>query len=404
MSKFLSKRSALMKPSPILMLAAKANELKASGLDVISLTVGEPDWETFDHVKEAAIAAIRAPGKGKYTPSNGIPELRSAIAAQVSEDLGLKYDAADVTCSAGAKFVLFAALQALCDDGDEVVIQAPFWASYTTMIELAGAKPRIAICGASTDFKLTPQILAKAIGPKTKVLLFNSPSNPTGKVYSRQDLEGVAAVLKDHPGVVVISDDIYNRLIFDGSRVAPHILHVAPELRDRVLALNGASKSYAMTGWRLGWAVGPREIIQAMTNYESQSVSCATSISQYAVVDAVKNGDAELKKVVVMLQQRRDFIMAELAKVEGIQAHRPDGAFYVWMDVSKFLGRKTKAGKTLTNTGEMAAALLEEQLVAVVPGVEFGLEGFFRLSYALGNEKAKQAVDRMGAFFASLVH
>jgi aspartate aminotransferase len=403
MSNFLSKRAALMKPSPILVLAAKANEMKAAGLDVISLTVGEPDWETFDHVKEAAIASIRASGKGKYTPSNGILELRQAIAAQVSEDLGVAYGPADVTCSAGAKFVLFSALQALCNPGEEVIIQAPFWASYTTMIELAEAKPKIAVCDASVDFKLTPAILEKAIGPKTKAILFNSPSNPTGKVYSRKDLEGIVSILKDHPNVVVISDDIYNRLIFDGARVAPHILHVAPEFRDRVLALNGASKSYAMTGWRLGWAVGPREIIQAMTNYQSQSVSCATSVSQYAALDAVKNGDAELAKTVVMLKQRRDFIMGELAKVPGIKAHQPDGAFYVWMDVSKFLGKKTKAGQTLTNTGEMAAALLEEQKVAVVPGVEFGLEGFFRLSYALNNEKAKQAVDRMAVFFQGLV-
>lgn len=402
MSKFLSHRASLMKPSPILVLAAKANELKASGKDVISLTVGEPDWETFDHVKEAAIASIRAPGKGKYTPSNGILELRQAIAAQVSEDLGLKYEAADVTCSAGAKFVLFSALQALCNEGEEVVIQAPFWASYTTMIELAGARPRIAVCDASTDFKLTPEILAKSLGPKTKAVLFNSPSNPTGKVYSRKDLEGIASVLKDHPNVVVISDDIYNRLVFDGARVAPHILHVAPQMRDRVLALNGASKSYAMTGWRLGWAVGPREIIQAMTNYQSQSVSCATAVSQYATLDAVKNGDAELAKTVTMLKQRCDFICAELDKIPTIRAHRPEGAFYVWVDVSKHLGKTTKSGKRLTTTGDMAAALLEEQLVAIVPGFEFGLEGYVRLSYALQNEKAKQACERMATFFASL--
>jgi aspartate aminotransferase len=399
---FLSHRASLMKPSPILALAAKANEMKASGLDVISLTVGEPDWETFGHVKEAAIASIRAAGKGKYTPSNGIAELRAAIAAQVSEDLGLQYGPADVTCSAGAKFVLFSALQALCDPGDEVVIQAPFWASYTTMIELAGAKPRIAVCDAATEFKLTPAILAKSIGLKTKVFLFNSPSNPTGKVYTRKELEGLASVLKDHPRVVTISDDIYNRLIFDGARVAPHILHAAPELRDRVLALNGASKTYAMTGWRLGWAVGPRELVQAMTNYQSQSVSCPTAVSQYAALDAVKNGDPEVKKTVEMLKQRRDFIIGELAKVDGICAHRPDGAFYVWIDVSAFLGKKTKSGKALATTGDLAAALLEEQLVAIVPGFEFGLEGFVRLSFALQNDKAKQAVERMGAFFRSL--
>ena len=402
MSKFLSKRASLMKPSPILMLAAKANEMKAAGQDVISLTVGEPDWETFEHVKEAAIASIRAAGKGRYTPSSGILELRQAIAAQVSEDLGVAYGPADVTCSAGAKFVLFSALQALCNPGDEVLIQAPFWASYTTMIELAEAKPAIAVCDARSKFKLTPEILAKSLTPKTKAILFNSPSNPTGQVYTREDLAAIARVLKDHPNVVVISDDIYNRLIFDGSRVAPHILHAAPEMRDRVLALNGASKSYAMTGWRLGWAAGPREIITAMTNYQSQSVSCPTSVSQYAALEAVKNGDAELKKTVAMLKQRRDFIMAELAKVDGVTSFEPDGAFYVWVDVTKQLGKTSKSGKRIATSNDLSAALLEEQMVAIVPGAEFGLEGYVRLSYALSNEKAREAVSRMSKFFKSL--
>jgi aspartate aminotransferase len=238
----LAKRAQLLKPSPILMLAARANELKAAGHNVISLTIGEPDWDTYDNIKEVAIGAIRV-GMTKYTPSNGILELRKAIAEQVTADLGIPYDPSLVTVSSGAKFVLFSALQALVDPGDEVILVAPFWASYTTMVELAGGEPRIAVCDKTVDFKLTPELLRKAITPKTKVLLLNSPSNPTGKVYTRDELKALAVVLRDYPRIAIISDDIYNRLSFS-EKVSPHLLHVAPDLRDRVVILNGASKSY----------------------------------------------------------------------------------------------------------------------------------------------------------------
>ena len=273
----LSKRTALMKPSAILMLATKAAEMKAAGQDVISLTVGEPDWDTYPHIKQAAHRAIDQ-GVTKYTPSAGLPALRKAIAKQISEDLHLNYEMADITVGSGAKFVLFAALQALCGPGDEVIIPAPYWASYTTMVELAEAYPRIAVCDRKSDFKLTPEILRTVIGARSKVLLLNSPSNPTGKIYSRDELEAIAKVLREFPKVVVISDDIYNRLVFTGEKLAPHLLQVAPDLRDRTVVLNGASKSYAMTGWRVGWAAGPRPVISAMTNYASQSVSCACSV------------------------------------------------------------------------------------------------------------------------------
>ncbi len=396
----LAKRAQLLKPSPILMLAAKANELKAAGHDVISLTIGEPDWATYDSIKEAGIKAIKD-NLTKYTPPNGIPELRKAVAEQISTDLGVKYEAADITVSTGAKFVLFSALQTIVDPGDEVILIAPFWASYSEMVMMAEGVPHIVKCGADSNFKITPDQLRKALNPKTKAILFNSPSNPTGMVYTRDEMKALAQVLKDHPRVIIISDDIYNRLMFKGDEIAPHILHVAPELKDRVIVLNGASKSYAMTGWRIGWAAAHRDIVNAMSSYQSQSVSCAVGASQYAALSALKSCEPDVKNTRNLLQQRFDFISSELKKIPGIIVHEPQGAFYVWMDVSKYLGKSCDGAK-LATTGEMAKALLEKEKVAVVPGAEFGLEGYFRLSFALPNEKAKIAAERMGKFFASL--
>jgi aspartate aminotransferase len=395
----LAKRAQLLKPSPILMLAARAGELKAAGHNVISLSIGEPDWDTYGNIKEAAIASIIA-GKTKYTPPAGIPELRKAVADQASLELGVQYDSAHVTVSSGAKFVLFAALQALVDPGDEVLLVAPFWASYTTMVELADGVPHIITCDKSVDFKLTPALLREAITPKTKVLLLNSPSNPTGKVYSRDELSAIAAVLREHPQIAIISDDIYNRLSFN-EKLAPHLLHVAPDLRDRVVVLNGASKSYAMTGWRLGWALGPKEIIVAMSNYQSQSVSCANATAQYAAVEAVKNSDRDVALTVETLRQRRDFLIGELNKIDGIETAIPEGAFYLWVDVSRYFGRSLN-GKVMRGSAELAAALLDEKMVVVVPGIEFGLEGYFRLSYALDNVKGKEAIDRLKEFLSAL--
>ena len=299
--------------------------------------------------------------------------------------------------------MLFAALQVITDPGDEVILIAPFWASYTTMIELAEGTPKIVVADEKSNFKLTPELLRKALTPKTKAILLNSPSNRApGMIYTQDELKALAAVLKDHPRVVIISDDIYNRLVFDSvGEVAPHLLHVAPELRDRVIALNGASKSYAMTGWRVGWAAGPREIITAMSNYQSQSVSCASAVSQQAALKSLRSGEADVAKTRKLLVQRFEFIRGELEKIPGLKVCEPQGAFYIWLDVSKYVGKTAKSG-ALKTTVEMAKALLEEQHVAVVPGAEFGLDGYFRLSFALENAKAKVACDRMKVFFESL--
>ncbi|MEK7354911.1 MAG: pyridoxal phosphate-dependent aminotransferase, partial [Bdellovibrionota bacterium] len=319
----LAKRAQLLKPSPILMLAARAGELKAAGKPVISLSIGEPDWDTYASIKEAAIKSIRE-NKTRYTPPAGIPELRKAVAAQASKDLGVNYDFSQVTVSSGAKFVLFAALQALVSPGDEVILVAPFWASYSAMVELADGVPHIAVCDEDVDFKLTPELLKKAITPKTKAILLNSPSNPTGKVYTKDELKKLAEVFRANPQIAIISDDIYNRLSFD-SPLAPHLLHVAPDLIDRVIVLNGASKSYAMTGWRLGWALGPREVITAMTNYQSQSVSCASATSQYAALDAILNSEPDVANTVQILKARRDFLINELEPIPHVRVAIPEG-------------------------------------------------------------------------------
>jgi len=400
MSITLAQRVSLMKPSPILMLAARAGELKAQGHDVISLSIGEPDWTPYENIKEAAIASIRE-GKTKYTPAPGIPELRKAISEQATRDLGLSFDPTQVTVSSGAKFVLFAALQALVNPGDEVILIAPFWASYTTMVELAGGIPKIVVCDKTTDFKISPDMLRKAIGPRTKAILMNSPSNPTGKIYSMAELKALADVLRATPGVAVISDDIYNRLCFE-TKLAPHLLQAAPDLRDRVICLNGASKSYAMTGWRLGWALGPKEVINAMSAYQSQSVSCPNSMAQYAAIEAVKNSDPDVAKTVESLKDRAASITREVEKIPGVKAAKPEGAFYLWIDISAYMG-KSLNGKVLKTSDDLSEALLMDQMVAAVPGSEFGLDGYFRLSYALSKEKATEAAARMATFFKKLV-
>ncbi len=396
----LAKRTSLMKPSPILALAAKANELKAQGKDVISLTVGEPDWSIADHIKNAAVASIQA-NKSKYTPSNGIVELRKAVAMQTSEQLGTKYEPSEVTVTSGAKMILFGALQALCDPDQEVILIAPYWASYSTMVELAEAKCKIVVCDSASNFKILPAQLEKAISQNTKAIILNSPSNPTGMAYTRDELKALAEVLRKHPHVVILSDDIYNRLMFSGESVAPHILHVAPDLKDRTLCMSGASKSFAMTGWRIGWACGPKQLIDTMTAYQSQAVSCANSTAQWASLEAVENGNKTVQSAVYNLKERCDFWLNELKQIPNTKAFRPDGAFYIWFEVEKYLGKKYH-GKEMKSSADLSVALLEDYLIAVVPGIEFGLEGYFRFSFAIENSKAKDACARMAKFFTEL--
>lgn len=396
----LSEKAKSLKPSPTLQLAAKAKELKSEGHDVVSLSVGEPDWDTFESIKKAGVEALQN-GQTKYTPSNGIPELRKAIADQFKKDVGLEYSPDQVTVSSGAKFIIFSALQMICDPGDEVIIAAPYWVSYPTMVELAGGMPRVVVCNKASSFKLTPELLKEAISKKTKAVILNSPSNPVGNMYSIEEFKALGDVLKDHPNIVVLSDDIYNRLVFNEKGLAPNLLEACPELKDRTIVVNGPSKTYSMTGWRLGWALGPKDIISAMTKYQSQSVSCAAGFTQTAVAHAIKNSDDELKQALVKLKQRRDYVYEKLSAVDGIEVDAPEGAFYIWPDISSFIG-KSYEGNKIKSSKDFSAFLLEDQMVVAVPGVEFGLDGYLRISYALSEDRMSQAIDRIKAFVAKL--
>jgi aspartate aminotransferase len=397
----LSKKARALKPSPTLAIAAKAKELAAQGHKVISLSVGEPDWDTYGFVKEAGIKAIQA-GQTKYAPSNGTPALRQAIAQYTQKQLGIEYKASEVTVSAGAKFILFSALQSLVDPGDEVLVPAPYWVSYPTMVELVDGVPVIVPSDQTTGFKPNASQIEKFITPKTKVLLLNSPNNPTGAMYSKAEIADIAKMLERHPKIVVISDDIYNQLVFTGLAVAPHVLHANPALKDRVLVVNGASKSFSMTGWRLGWALGPESVITAMSNYQSQTVSCAAPFTQAAALAALQGGDAELVQNLERLKERRDLFVTALRQIPGWKAELPDGAFYVWADVRDLIGKFHK-GRSIESTSVLAAILLEDQKVAVVPGAESGLEGYLRLSFAVSEQDLNEAVKRIRDFTAGLL-
>lgn len=389
----LSKRALSMKPSPTLALVAQAAQLKAKGHDVISLSVGEPDWPTFKAPSDAGIKAIQE-SFSKYTPASGLPELRTAIAKQTEKELGISYTANQVTVGTGAKFILFAACQMLCNEGDEVIIPAPYWVSYPVMVELAGGVSRIVECGRESKFKITPDQLKRAITPKTKAFIFSSPSNPTGISYSKSELKALAEVFKANPHVFIISDDIYNRLMFGSEKIAPEILQVAPELADRTLVVNGVSKSYSMTGWRIGWALGPEKIIKAMADYQSQATSSASSISQRAALAAIENCDGDIARSVEMLKSRLAAAMSELKGVPLINPVNPDGAFYIWMDISKTFGKVHK-GQTIKDSRDFASIFLSEYFVATVPGVEFGAEGYLRISFAIETPRMQEAIRRL---------
>jgi aspartate aminotransferase len=368
---------------------------------VISLTVGEPDWPTFKNVSDAGIEAIQI-GITKYTPANGTIELRKAIADKIKSEIGIEYSAKEISVASGAKYSIFAALQMLCSPGDEVIIATPYWVSYPTMVELADAVPRIVQCGEKENFKITPTLLEKAISTKTRAFLFCSPSNPTGLQYSMDELRGLSEVLKRHPQVAIISDDIYNRLVFDGNRVAPHILQVAPELRERTILINGGSKAYSMTGWRIGWAAGPEKVITAMADYQSQSTGSPSSISQYALLAAIENSEAEILEVNQKLIARKKFGMDLLGTIAEFKVSPPEGAFYFWVDITACLGKSYK-GQRVINSKDFCDILLNQYFVATVPGSECGTEGFMRLSFATAEDNLKRAVARMKDFIDQLV-
>lgn len=396
----LSKRALNLKPSPTLSLVAKAKDLQAKGHDVISLTVGEPDWPTFRKASDAGIEAINK-NITKYTAAAGTIELRKKIAEIAKREYGVEYTPAQVTVGSGAKFIIFAALQMICDPGDEVIIHSPYWVSYPTMVELADGVPKIVTCDEKEGYKLTAEQLEKAIGPKTKGFLFCSPSNPTGLMYTKQELQAFAEVFRKHPKVIILSDDIYNRLVFSPESringVAPHLLHVAPDLKDRLVSINGGSKSFSMTGWRIGWAMGPQKLITAMADYQSQSTGAASSISQHAVLTALTECDADIEATNKVLLDRKQNAMKELSRVKGFKLSDPPGAFYLWVNIKAYLGKKFD-GVVIENDKMFGDILLDKYFVATVPGIECGNQGYLRLSFATSVEKMKVAVDRMVEF------
>jgi aspartate aminotransferase len=397
---FLSDALERVAPSATVAITQKARTLAQEGRDIIALSSGEPDFDTPQHVRDAAIKAMNE-GKTRYTNVDGIPELKAAVAAKFKRDNGLDVTAADCFVAAGGKQIIFNALMATLNPGDEVVVPVPYWVSYPEIVRLCGAEPVFAVADASTGFKLTPEALEAAISPRTKWLILNTPSNPTGAAYSAEQLKALAEVLMRHPHVHILTDDIYEVLVYDGGSFAT-IAQVEPRLQPRTLTMNGVSKSHAMTGWRIGYCTGPKPLLAAMVKLQSQSTTNPSSISQWAAVEALNGPQGFLKDWLKVFQERRDMVVAGLNANTGLDCLTPEGAFYVFPSCQRLLG-KTSAGGTVLNTDEdFVMALLEETGVALVHGTAFGLPGHFRLSYAASNAELEEAVKRIQTFCAGI--
>jgi len=385
-----------VQPSATIAVSQKARELKAQGVDVIGLGAGEPDFDTPDHIKEAAIDAIRR-GETKYTNIDGLSELKEAICAKFKRDNALSYKPSQVNVSPGGKPVIYNAFAATLNPGDEVVIPTPYWVSYPEMARLVGAEPVFAPAGVEDGFKLKPETLDKAITARTRWVILNSPSNPTGAAYTADEIRALAEVLVRHPQVLILTDDMYEHIVYDDFRFAT-IAEVAPELYDRTLTMNGVSKAYAMTGWRIGYAAGPEKLIKAMAKVMSQTTSNPCSISQWASVAAL-NGDHEfLKPRNAAFKTRRDAMLEKIAAAPGLTAPTPEGAFYIFADCSGLIGKTSAGGAALTSDLDVCAALLTEEAVAVVPGEAFGAAPGFRLSYATDDAALEEAGKRIVRF------
>ncbi|MEQ3626121.1 MAG: pyridoxal phosphate-dependent aminotransferase [Celeribacter sp.] len=397
---FLSATLDRVKPSATIAVTTKAGELKAAGRDVIGLGAGEPDFDTPENIKQAGIRAIEA-GKTKYTPADGIPELKQAICDKLKRDNGLDYTPKQVSVGTGGKQILYNALMATLNPGDEVIIPAPYWVSYPDMVLLAGGEPVAVETSIDTAFKLTPEQLEAAITPKTKWFIFNSPSNPTGAGYTHAELKALTDVLMKHPHVWVMTDDMYEHLVYDDFEFCTPA-QVEPGLYDRTLTCNGVSKAYAMTGWRIGYAAGPEKLIGAMRKIQSQSTSNPCSISQWAAVEALNGTQDFIPDNNVMFQRRRDLVVKMLNEAEGIDCPTPEGAFYVYPSVQGCIGKTSDGGASIDSDEAFATALLEEKGVAVVFGAAFGLSPYFRVSYATSDEALTEACTRIQDFCASL--
>ncbi len=388
-----------IKPSPTIAVSQKARELKAAGVDVIALGAGEPDFDTPDNIKDAAIKAIKD-GDTKYTAVDGTPLLKKAIKEKFKRENNLEYSADQITVGAGGKHVIYNLMMATLNKGDEVIIPAPYWVSYPDMVILAGANPIIVECPEEQGFKLTAKDLESAINNNTKWIILNSPSNPTGACYSEQELRNLSQVLKRNPHVNILSDDIYEHVVYEDFKF--FTIAQIPELKNKVVTMNGVSKSYAMTGWRIGYAAGEKELIKAISKIQSQSTSNPASISQAAAVEALNGTQDFIKIRAQAFQERRDFVVNSLNAIDGINCLKPEGAFYVFPSCKFFIGKKDKYGKKIENDTDFVQSLLENNGIAVVQGSAFGLEGFFRISYATSMEKLKEAMSRIKLFCDSL--
>jgi aspartate aminotransferase len=391
----LSKRIQKVKPSATLQITAQAKAMRAAGQDVIGLGAGEPDFDTPNHIKKAAIKSLKA-GFTKYTAVGGIPELKNTLIKKFKKDNSLTYNADQIVVTVGGKQAFYNMAQAMLDAGDEVIIPAPYWVSYPDMVLLADATPVIVKTKEENGFKITPAELKKALTKKTKLVVINSPSNPTGSAYTADELFALGEVLKEYPDVYNVSDDIYEKIIYDNFEHFT-MAEACPDIKDRSIILNGVAKAYSMTGWRIGYAAGPAEIIKAMTKIQSQSTSCATSFAQVAAAAAIGGSQKCVKPMVKAFSKRRDYVVKTLNKIPGISCINPVGAFYVYPNVGGLIGKKTPDGKVIKTTIDLAAHLLESKGVAVVPGSAFGLDPYVRISFATSMADLKEALSRINS-------
>jgi len=396
----LADRLSRIKPSPTIAVTSKARALKAAGRDVIGLGAGEPDFDTPENIRAAGIRAIET-GQTRYTDVDGTPELKKAICAKFARENGLTYTPDQVTVGVGGKQVLYNALMATLNAGDEVIIPAPYWVSYPDMVLLAEGTPVTVACPAENGFKLQPGDLEAAITPKTKWLILNSPSNPTGAAYTADELKALGQVLLKHPDVYIMTDDMYEHLVYDDFKFTT-IAQVVPALYDRTLTVNGVSKSYSMTGWRIGYAAGPKALIKAMGIIQSQSTSNPTSISQAAAVEALNGPQDFIKERAAVFQTRRDLVVSMLNQASGLNCPNPEGAFYVYPSCAGTIGKTAPTGKVIETDEDFASELLEAEGVAVVHGAAFGLSPFFRISYATSTDVLEEACTRIQRFCGSL--
>ena len=395
-----AQRMSRIKASPSIIISAKAMEMARAGHDVIALSSGEPDFDTPDNIKIAAMRAIFE-GKTKYPPLPGVPELREAICRKLERENELSYTPDQVLVCNGGKQVIYNALTATLDPEDEVIIPAPFWVSYPDMVLLAGGAPVVVATEGANKFRLTPGQLEGAITPNTKWLILNNPCNPSGAFYSAKDLEGLAEVLRRYPQVWVLTDDIYEHIVY-GDEAFSTMAQVAPDLHGRTLTMNGLSKAYCMTGWRIGYGAGPKELIAAMSKIQSQTTSGASSISQWAGVEALEGDQTFIKENVAVFEERRDLGVSILNQANGLSCNSPSGAFYLYVDCGETIGKRTPDGGTIENDGDFAKYLLQSEEVAVVHGEAFGLSPYFRISYALATDRLEEACMRIQRACTSL--